>query len=43
MVGIMNKIVNIALNKGNKILDQVHGKLDNLSIEVLMDEELEKE
>ena len=38
----MNKIMNIALNKGNKILDQIYGKLDNRSIEVLMDEELEK-
>ena len=38
MVAIINK----ALNKANKILDRVHGKLDNRSIEVLMDEELEK-
>jgi len=38
MVGIINK----ALNKANKALDRVHGKLDNRSIEVLMDEELEK-
>ena len=38
----MNKIMNIALNKGNKILDQIYGKLDNRSIEVLMDEEVEK-
>ena len=34
--------MNIALNKGNKILDRIYGKLDNRSIEVLMDEELEK-
>ena len=38
MVGIINK----ALNRGNKILDRFHGKLDNRSIEVLMDEEIEK-
>ena len=38
MVGIMNK----ALSKANKILDSIHGKLDNRSIEVLMDEELER-
>lgn len=42
MLGIMNKILNIALNKGNRILDRIHGKLDNRSIEVLMDEDLEK-
>ena len=42
MAGITNKILNIALNKANKILDRVHGVLDNRSIEVLMDEELEK-
>ena len=42
MMRIMNEIMNIALNKGNKILDQIYGKLDNRSIEVLMDEELEK-
>jgi spore maturation protein CgeB len=34
--------INKALNKANKILDRIHGKLDNRSIEVLMDEELEK-
>jgi len=38
MAGIINK----ALNKANKILDRVHGKLDNRAIEVLMDEDLEK-
>jgi spore maturation protein CgeB len=42
MVGIMNKILNIALNKANRIIDQLYGKLDNRAIEVLMDEELEK-
>jgi spore maturation protein CgeB len=42
MMGIMNKIQKIALNKSNKILDRICGKLDNRSIEVLMDEELEK-
>jgi spore maturation protein CgeB len=42
MVGIMNKILNIALNKGNRILDRIYSKLDNRSIEVLMDEEVEK-
>jgi spore maturation protein CgeB len=34
--------INKALNRANKILDRIHGKLDNRSIEVLMDEELEK-
>lgn len=38
MVGFIKK----ALNKANKILDCIHGKLDNRSIEVLVDEELEK-
>jgi len=38
MVGIINK----ARNKANKLLDRVYGKLDNRSIEVLMDEDLEK-
>jgi len=42
MVNSMNKILNIALNKGNRILNRVHGRLDNRSIEVLMDEEVEK-
>jgi spore maturation protein CgeB len=42
MVGIMNKILNIALNKGSRILDGVYSKLDNRSIEVLVDEEVEK-
>lgn len=39
MVGIMNK----ALNKANKALDRIRGILDNRSIEVLMDEVLEKQ
>lgn len=30
------------MNKGFRILDQIHGKIDNRSIEVLIDEELEK-
>ena len=38
----MNKMIDRALNKANRILDRVHGILDNRSIEVLMDEELEK-
>lgn len=38
MVGTIKK----ALNKANKILDRIHGKLDNRAIEVLMDEELER-
>ena len=38
MVGIINK----ARNKANKALDRAHGKLNNRSIEVLMDEEVEK-
>ena len=38
----INKILNIAINKGNRIVDQVHDKLDNRSIEVLIDEDLEK-
>jgi spore maturation protein CgeB len=42
MVGIINKILNISLNKANRISDRVRGKLDNRSIEVLMDEEVEK-
>lgn len=42
MVGIINKAASIALNRGGKILDRLHGKLDNRSIEVLMDEDLEK-
>jgi spore maturation protein CgeB len=42
MANLKNKVLNIALNKGNRILDRVYGKLDNRSIEVLMDEELEK-
>lgn len=42
MTNLKNKILNIAINKSNKILDRVRGKLDNRSIEVLMDEEVEK-
>ena len=38
----INKILNIALNKSNKILVRVNGRLDSRSIEVLMDEEVEK-
>ena len=38
----MNKLLNIALNKGFGILKQVRAKLDKRSIEVLMDEEVEK-
>ena len=38
MVGTIKK----ALNKANRILDRIHGKLDNRAIEVLMDEELER-
>ena len=38
MVGTIKK----ALSKANKILDSIHGKLDNRSIDVLMDEELER-
>ena len=41
-MGITNKILNTALNKANKILDRVCTKLDNRSIEVLIDEDLEK-
>ena len=39
---LKNKILNIALNEGNRILDKVHSILDNRSIEVLIDEDLEK-
>ena len=39
----MNKMLNMALNKGSRILDRVYSKLDNRSIEVLIDEELEKQ
>jgi spore maturation protein CgeB len=42
MVEVMNKILNIALNKGSRILDQLYAKLDTRSIEVLIDEDLEK-
>jgi spore maturation protein CgeB len=38
MVGNINR----ALSKANKALDRIHGKLDNRSIEVLVDEDLEK-
>ena len=38
----MNKILNIALNKGNRMLDRVYSILDNRAIEVLIDEDLEK-
>jgi spore maturation protein CgeB len=38
----MNKIPDIALNKGSRILDRIYTKLDTRSIEVLVDEELEK-
>jgi len=38
----MMEIMNKALNRANKILDKIYGRLDNRSIEVLMDEELEK-
>ena len=38
----MNKILNIALNKGNRILDRVYSILDNRAIEVLIEEDLEK-
>jgi spore maturation protein CgeB len=36
------KILNSALNKGISILDRARGKLDNRSIEVLIDEDIEK-
>ena len=36
------KILSMALNKGYRILDRIYSKLDNRSIEVLADEELEK-
>lgn len=42
MNNLKNKILNIALNKGNRILDRVHSILDNRSIEVLIDEDIEK-
>jgi spore maturation protein CgeB len=38
----MNKILNVALDKGSRILDRVRGRLDNRSIEVLIEEDLEK-
>jgi spore maturation protein CgeB len=38
----MIKILNVAINRANKILDHIHDKLDTRSLEVLMDEELEK-
>lgn len=38
----MGGTIKKALSKANKILDCIHGKLDNRSIEVLMDEELER-
>ena len=38
----MVEIKNKALSKVNKVLTRVYGKLDNRSIEVLMDEELER-
>lgn len=42
MVGIINKIIDEVLITSNRVLDQIHGKLDNRSVGVLMDEELEK-
>jgi spore maturation protein CgeB len=42
MVRIINKTLNITLNKANRIFDRFYGKLDNRAIEVLIDEELEK-
>jgi spore maturation protein CgeB len=42
MANLKNKILNIAINKCSRILYHVYNKLDNRSIEVLMDEELEK-
>jgi spore maturation protein CgeB len=42
MVGIINKILNISLNKANRISDRVRGILDDRAIEVIVDEELEK-
>lgn len=38
----MIRIINKARNKANKALDRIQGKLDNRSIEVLMDEGLER-
>jgi len=38
----LNRILNRALNKSFRVLDQIRGKVDNRSIEVLIDEELEK-
>ena len=38
----MNRILNKAFNKGLRILDRIRSKADNRSIEVLIDEELEK-
>jgi spore maturation protein CgeB len=42
MEGLMNKMLNMALNKGTRILYHLYNKLDNRSIEVLVDEDLEK-
>ena len=41
-IRLVNKILNMALNKGYRILDQIYSKPDNRSIEVLVDEDLEK-
>ena len=38
----MNSVLNRAWHKGFRVLDRIHGKFDNRSIEVLVDEELEK-
>jgi spore maturation protein CgeB len=38
----LNKILNKAWHKGFRFSDRIHGAIDNRSIEVLIDEELEK-
>ena len=38
----MDSVLDRAVNKGFRFLDRIHGEIDNRSVEVLIDEELEK-